>query len=45
MHSVSVIDQKWISSYLPRTKKIDNFRLAGIEFESRRTIKAKEEES
>jgi hypothetical protein len=30
MHTVSVIDEKWILNYLPRTKKIDNFRLAGI---------------
>ncbi len=41
MHSVSIIDEKWISSYLPKTKQIDNFRLAGIAFDSERKIKPK----
>ena len=32
MRQVSVIDPKWIEPYLPNTKKVDNFRLAGISF-------------
>ena len=45
MHTVSLIDNRWISSYLGKTKQIDNFRLAGIAFDSERKTKGKEEES
>ena len=31
MRTVSVIDAKWIKSYLPKTKDIDTFRLAGMQ--------------
>lgn len=45
MRQVSVIDRKWVESYLPKTREVDNFRLAGIEFEQGRAIKPKIEES
>jgi hypothetical protein len=32
MRQVSIIDPKWITKYLPKTKEVDNFRLAGITF-------------
>lgn len=32
MRQVSIIDSKWITKYLPKTKEVDNFRLAGITF-------------
>lgn len=41
MRQVSIIDKKWIESYLPKTKEVDNFRLAGIEFDDKRIIKPK----
>lgn len=31
MRTLSVIDSKWIKSYLPKTKNIDTFRLAGMQ--------------
>lgn len=34
MRTLSMIDRKWIDCYLPLTQKIDNFRLAGIVFNS-----------
>lgn len=33
MRQVSIIDKKWIESYLPKTKEVDNFRLSGMAFE------------
>jgi len=30
MRTVSIIDGKWIKSYLPKTKNVDTFRLAGM---------------
>ena len=33
MHTVSVIDAKWIKSYLPKIKEVDIFRLAGMKLE------------
>lgn len=30
MRTVSVIDAKWIKTYLPKTKNVDTFRLAGM---------------
>jgi hypothetical protein len=30
MRTVSIIDAKWIKSYLPKTKNVDTFRLAGM---------------
>lgn len=31
MRTVSVIDGKWIKAYLPKTKNVDTFRLAGVQ--------------
>ena len=45
MRQVSIIDQKWIAPYLPKTKKVDNFRLAGITFGTERQVIAKVEET
>ena len=42
MRSVSIIDNKWIESYLKRIKEIDFFRLSGIELERNSNIKLKE---
>ena len=39
MRTISMIDSKWIKDYLPKTKEIDIFRLAGIEFNSERKEK------
>ena len=44
MRTVSIIDSKWIKSYLPRTKDIDVFRLAGISFDTKRDAKGQKEE-
>ena len=43
MHTVSIIDSKWIKSYLPRIKEVDIFRLAGMEVERSRRITEKVE--
>lgn len=43
MRTVSVIDSKWIKSYLPKTKNIDTFRLAGMELERSRRVEEKVE--
>lgn len=45
MRQVSIIDHKWIQKYLPKTKNVDNFRLAGIIFSNDRLVKPKQEES
>jgi hypothetical protein len=38
MHTVSVIDDKWIKSYMPKIKNVDIFRLAGMEVERSRRV-------
>jgi hypothetical protein len=45
MKTVSIIHHKWISSYLPRTKNVDTFRLAGMELQRARIVELKVEES
>ncbi len=38
MRTVSVIDGKWIKTYLPKTKSVDTFRLAGVQLERARKV-------
>jgi hypothetical protein len=38
MHTVSIIDEKWIKSYLPRIKAVDIFRLAGMQLDRTRKV-------
>jgi hypothetical protein len=41
MRTVSIIDSKWIKSYLPKTKNVDTFRLAGMQLERLRKVEEK----
>jgi hypothetical protein len=41
MRTVSIIDGKWIKTYLPKTKNVDTFRLAGMEIERSRKVEEK----
>lgn len=38
MRTVSIIDNKWIKPYLPKTKNVDTFRLAGMRIERSRVV-------
>lgn len=45
MRTISVIDGKWIKTYLPKIKSVDTFRLAGMELERTRKVELKVVES
>ena len=45
MNIVSIIDSKWIKTYLPRIKAVDIFRLAGMQIERSRKVIEKMEVS
>lgn len=45
MRTNSVIDGKWIKTYLPKIKSVDTFRLAGMELERTRKVELKVVES
>jgi hypothetical protein len=45
MRTVSIIDQKWIKSYLSKIKNVDTFRLAGMRIERSRVVEEKVPES
>lgn len=44
MRTISAVDADWILPYLPRTKDIDIFRLAGVRFGPAREIQSTIEE-